>query len=314
MQLIYNNFDGLDITFQGSLPEKVLNKLSNAKNQAQNEKRSVLIELGGDNGSVMVAETGASGGYRYRFDTGMDGEVWFIAHSTNSEGYNIRVSAKSLALALHGYEEVKGRILNRLGTLEAMGKGRHNDAGKVINTPLERISRFDYCFDFIMGADFKPTPDRFVAHQRAKKHVYGEHGVLPSYSSSNGDKINTIRIGEMPNRQIAIYNKTKEIKSNAKQYWWDIWGIDKKSFKESFKQIWRIEVRAGKTELDKWPLKRFKEFEDKAGDVTNSILKAIRYTDPLKGDLNRSRWPIAPIWQKSIDTSYKALALIAQTL
>ena len=161
MQLIYNNFDGLDITFQGALPEKILNKLSSAKAQAQNEKRSVLMELGSENMSVMVAETGASGGYRYRFDTGMDGEVWFIAHSTNSEGYNIRVSAKSLALALHGYEGVKERILNRFKILEAMGQGRHDDTGKVINTPLERISRFDYCFDFIMDADFKPTPDRF---------------------------------------------------------------------------------------------------------------------------------------------------------
>lgn len=312
MQLIYNNFDGLDISFQGAFPHKILDQLAEARAQAQDEKRDVLAYLGAEHIPVMVGETGARGGYRYRFDTGIDGETWFIAHSTNSKNWNIRVSVKSLSLALSGYEAVKDKIINRLIAFEAVGASAYTDKvsgnSKRLYLPLERISRIDYCFDFIMDADFMPLPERFVAHQRAKKHVYGEHCTLPNYSASNGDKINTIRIGSMPNRQMAMYNKTKEITSNAKQYWWDIWGIDKKPFKEGFKQIWRIEVRAGRDELDKWPLKRFSEFEDKAGDVLISILKAIRYTDPLKGDLNRSRWPIAPIWQEAIDASYKALA------
>jgi len=66
-------------------------------------------------------------------------------------------------------------------------------------------------------------------------------------------------------------------------------------------------VRAGKDELDKWDLKRFKDFEDKAGDVVAAILKAIRYTEPLTGDLNRSRWLMHPIWEKALSTSFKAL-------
>lgn len=72
----------------------------------------------------MVAETGARGGYKYRFDTGLDGEIWFVAHSLKRDGWNIRVSAKSLALALHGYEGVKARILGRLAALEAKGLAR----------------------------------------------------------------------------------------------------------------------------------------------------------------------------------------------
>ena len=104
-------------------------------------------------------------------------------------------------------------------------------------------------------------------------YVYGEHGVLSTYSSSNGEAINTIRIGEMPERQAVIYNKTKEITASSKRFWWEIWGIDQKPFKEGFKQIWRIEVRAGKDELNKWGLKRFKNFEDKAG-MLGGYLKA----------------------------------------
>ena len=38
-----------------------------------------------------------------------------------------------------------------------------------------------------------------------------------------------------------------------------------------------------------------------------AILKAIRYSKPLKDDLNRSRWPMHPIWETALNASYKAL-------
>lgn len=309
MKLIYSNFDALDIAFQGAFPEHVLEKLSEAREKAQSEKREVLTHIGKEELPVMVAETGMGGGFRYRFDTGPDGEKWFVSHSTNTKNWNIRVSVKSLALALYGYEGAKSRLIKRLNDFEAKGQVRMLSAKEAVKTdfPLERISRFDFCFDFVMLGAFEPLPKRFVAHQRAKKHVYGEEGAISNYSSLNGDKINTVRIGEMPGRQAVIYNKTKEITSSLKSYWWKIWDIEPKAFKESFKQIWRIEVRAGKDELNKWPLKRFEDFDLKAGDVIQSILSAIRYTKPLKNDLNRSRWPNDPIWQAAIDNAYSAL-------
>lgn len=329
MKLIYNNFDALDVSFQGALPESILNQLAEARERAQFEKREVLAELGNTKMRVMVAETGMRGGYRYRFNTGIDGEIWSIAHSTNSKNWNIRVSVSSLGLALSGYEAVRSAIIKRLNDLNAIGPSRHDSAiinncsamdsaiknsnsansakHRVINTPLERISRFDYCFDFIMDRAFEPLPNRFVAHQRSKRHVYGEKGLIDSYSSLNGDRINTIRIGKMPNREATIYNKTKEIISSAKQYWWDIWDIDKKSFKSGSDQIWRIEIRAGKEELNKWGLNTFEHFESKAGDVIKSILKDIRYTEPLIRDDNRARWPMHPIWEEAYKRAYKAL-------
>ena len=312
MELIYNNFDALDISFQGALPAEILEQLAAAKEQAQREKRDVYAELGATNMKVMVSDSGMRGGYRYRFDTGIDGETWAVAHSTNSKLWNLRVSVKSLSLSLSGYQAVKEQILKRLIALGAYGQsaysGNLSGNNKRLMLPLERISRFDYCVDAAMDAAFMPLPCRFIAAHRAKKHVYSEHGVLQSYSSLNGDKVNTIRVGEMPGRQAVIYNKTKEIQSSLKNYMWQVWRLAPVSFKESGKQIWRIEVRAGKEELNKWGLKRFEDFEEKAGDVIASIFKAIRYTQPLKNDLNRSRWPMHPIWDASYKTAYKALA------
>jgi hypothetical protein len=196
-----------------------------------------------------------------------------------------------------------------LQELEATGPSRQKSASEAVtNMPLERTSRFDYCFDFIMDSAFEPDPRRFVVHQRCKKHVYGERGQMQEdYSAFNGEKVNTVRIGEMPGRQATIYNKTKEILSSSKSYWWKIWGLDARSFKETTRQIWRIGIRAGKNELDQWGFKRFEDFDTKAGDVVANILQAIRYTEPLKDDLNRSRWPMHPVWDAAFKASFKAL-------
>lgn len=114
MQLIYHNFDGLDVSFQGAVPEPVLEQLREARNRAQEERRDVYAAIGPQNMPVMVAETGARGGYKYRFDTGLDGEIWFVAHSPGRDKWNLRASVKSLALALYGYEGVKSRLFERL--------------------------------------------------------------------------------------------------------------------------------------------------------------------------------------------------------
>lgn len=301
-KLIHNNFDALDVSFQGAFTMRILDQLEEAKERAQQEHGEVVVEIGDNNTPIMIAESGSKGGYRYRFNTGHDGEIWFVKRNNRIDQWNIRVSVSSLALNLYGYEGVKERLLNKLNKWGVKGEPREGS-----NTPLERISRFDYCFDFIIDQEFEPIPSHFVAHHRVKKHVYGEDG-LKTYHSLTGDKINTVRLGEMPGRQVVLYNKTKELNSSGKKYWWDIWDIDRQSLKQSFKEIWRVEIRAGKDELNKWNLRVFKDFEDKAGDVVAEILKAMRYTELLKDDANRSRWPMHPIWGISLKTSIKALA------
>lgn len=304
MQIIYNNFDGLDIAFKGAFPQEILDQLAQAREQAQQERGDVYLALGSAKIAVMVAETGAKGGYRYRFNTGKDGETWFVVHSTNSDKWNIRVSISSLGLALGGYEAVISGIINRLIALGAIGKKRFVTAsGKAVYIPQESISRFDYCYDFIMDSAFQPLPQDFIAHQRTKKHVYKEKELIDAYSASNGDIFNTIRIGQMPNKQVVLYNKTKEITHHSKEYWWEIWRLKKEDILKGNQAVWRVELRAGKNELNAWGLKTFDDFENKAGDITMHILKQIRYTTPLSTDSNRSRWPNHPLWEECLKVS-----------
>lgn len=289
MKLIYQNFDGLDVTFQGRIPTAMQEQLEEARNEAQQTKKQTYVELGVHKVKGHVAENGAKGGYRYRLDTGPDGETWFFAKSDKLNAWNIRVSVHSLSLALYGYAKVKERLIEKLRLLEAEG---------IEGAPLERISRMDYCFDFHTTESFNPDPKRFVAHGSCKKDSFGEQFV-----TTQGSKTYTVRIGKMPGRQVVLYNKTAEIRSSGKSYWHQIWNLDR----YDPGTVWRVEVRAGKNELDKWNVKRFSEFERKAGDIILSILNAIRYVEPSH-DVNRSRWPNAQFWSDCVLSASEALA------
>lgn len=278
---IYNNFDSLHISFQGAVPEHIRKQLREAKEQAQKDKNAVPIKLGANKYIVSVGETGAKGGYTFVFNTEVDGETWLISDSSKTDQWNLKVSVRSLNLALRGYKKTKEKILDFLfNELEATIK-------------RERISRFDYCVDFKTDK-FELIPQHIFSHNKSKR----------SYNLSNDFVISgtartfeSVRIGTMPNRQIAIYNKTKEIIASKKNYWWNLWKIEKDEFKG---QIWRIEIRAGKKELNSWGIRKFEDLENKAGDVILSILNSIKYVIPNENDSNSSRWPNAPFWNDLI--------------
>lgn len=304
----YHGFDGLDIAFQGAFPEYVLEQLKTAKSEAQAQKQEITCRLGKSDTPVKVAETGAKGGYNYRFDTGIDGMIFFIAHSIDSKRWNIRISVHSLCLALHGYNGTKEKIIFFLKEWEATGPAtRDRETGKTVSFPLESVGRIDYCFDFWTDSNFIISPECISAHSRSIRKFNGK-----DYScGAKGKEIESVTIGRMPNRQATIYNKTKEIKASSKPYWNDIWKdhIGDKLNGRNFKggTVWRVEVRAGKAELDQWNLRRFDDLESMAGDIIKGILGSIRYVTP-NHDKNPARWPIAKFWQDCIDTTDLNLA------
>lgn len=300
MELIYQNFDGLDVTFQGIVSAEILQELEMARQEAERSRSSVSIKLGIHEIPVLVAESGMRGGYRYRFDTGLDGETWCIANSNDPSQWGIRVSVKSLSIALYGYKGVKERIYSLLSKLQAQGTREINSkTGEVYEFPKEAISRIDYCFDF-KSSDFQINPDCLVSHSRCKKQY-----LYPKEIISTGRHITYSRIGSMPNRQIVLYDKIREIQEKNKTYWWKIWGINQAEFNQ---KIWRIEVRAGKKELKNWNLRSFNDLEEKVGDLILAILDEIKYVQPNYNDSNSARWPTAHFWSMARNAANNALS------
>lgn len=300
MEPIYSNFDGLDVSFQCAVPEHILQTLAEAKQQAQEARNDAVAKIGDNEAVILVGETGSRGGFTYRFDTGFHGETWFVVHSQKKDGWNVKVSVKSLTLALYGYDAVKDKILKFLiNDLQAVGISRQDKkTGEWTSAPVERVSRIDFCIDF-KADNFAPDIVAFIGKGRFKKRLLnsddGDNETSEIIFSGRVPKY--FRIGSQPNRQVVLYDKISDITEKRKEYWWDIWGIKKDEFKG---QIWRVEARAGKKELNKWNLRQFSDFEKRAGDVISGILKDIKYTIPSSTDKNITRWPLAPFWEQAI--------------
>jgi len=207
MQLLYRNFDGLDVAFKGCFPHDVLEALTHAKTRAQKYRDDVLVELGPKRIPVHVAETGMRGGYAFRFDTGPFGATWAVADCLDPERWNLRASVHSLALAQFGYEGAKKQLLDLLTDFGAFG---HGD-----DLPTERVSRFDFCIDVAMP-NFQPNQEHIVCHSRMTRKVYR---AMESAAVARGGRVESVMIGKMPGRQLVIYDKTREIVAHQKPYW-----------------------------------------------------------------------------------------------
>ena len=289
MKLIYQNFDALELAFQCAVPIKILSVLENAKREAQEARGHVYAEIGPNKLPILVHEIGAKGGFQYQFNTGPEGAIWLISNKESRNEWNVRVRVSSLCLALNGVRKTQDIILKTLYN-DLLAKGPDDNDHK----PRERVSRFDYCLDFLFEEKPNFSQFNFVCAGRVKKLITRD---IPVHEESTGQSVNYIRVGKLPNRQIVIYNKITEISASSKIYWWRIWKLNKADIKG---EIWRIEIRAGKKELNKWNLRRFEDFEEMAGDVIKTTLEEYQYTIPNLEDKNRNRWPMSPIWENVI--------------
>jgi hypothetical protein len=281
IECLYVGFDGLDVAFQGSLPEAALAMLERARDEAQREMRAVLVRIG--ELDAHVAETGARGGYRYRFDTGEDGETWFVKQDARVDRWNIRVSVKSLPLMLHGYAAVCDRLYTRL---RAMG-------ARVLAASIGRV---DIAVDLRMHG-FRLDPTLFVAHSHCDKDAQFDPDQDQFSVHYAGREPTSVTVGTMPGRQIIVYNKRREAIQKHKWYWFDRWGLDWKSDKEP---VWRVEVRAGKTHLkDHWRITTFADLEATIADVVTNAMAKIRYLDPTSTGANVTRRTEHPLWARA---------------
>lgn len=299
-KIVYAGFDGLDLSFMGRLSLEAQNQLENARETAQETKQNQLVKLGRGKVAGHVGETGANGGYRWKLDTGPEGEIWFFKRSNNIQDWNIRVSVRAAQLAIKPWQDVRDGLYE---TLEKMG-------ASVLE---ESIARVDFAVDFLADG-FRLEPENFICAHQSTKSVYGDtlrnvnpkaedahdptlcnEGAGESLIHYKGRNVGSVTIGKMPNRQICFYNKRTEViqKHQHKSYWWDVWGLDKD---DKNNQVWRVEIRAGGDHLRQtWNLSTWADFEAYIGDVLSDALQKIRYVIPTE-DSNASRWPEHEIW------------------
>ena len=283
--LLYSGFDTLDIAFTGFLPFEVLKQLKSAKEEAQKANNPVTIELGPGNIIVQVLESGRKGGYAFQLNRGPVGAIYAFKDSQSANDWNIFVNIGSAMLLQLGLYGAKERILADL-------KGFGATIGQ------ESINRADYCFDFLMQ-DFSPRAEQIIAPPTSSKsgHIEGRRIDDVSAFAFRGRKLETLTVGKMPNLQLQIYDKRREVIAKRKFYWFKVWKTD---HKDKTQQVWRVEVRAGKKHLKgRWNIVTFQDLENSFGDIVIRALEDIRYLDNDQDydTVNVSRARLHPLWQ-----------------
>lgn len=289
MDIVHSGLDGLDVAFQGSIPERMRALLTSARDAARDAMEPQYVEFGGVPGHVL--ETGAKGGYAFIFDTGPDNEIWFFKDSADPEQWNIRVSVRAVQVAVAGYHATKAALFDRMEAFRA----------KVLD---ESISRVDFAVD-IVAPDFELRPDNFVCHSRCNVSEHSEldeggSGFAVHYAAR---KATSVTVGKMPGRQVIVYDKRREAMRFGKSHWFDIWGLEK----EDCPTVWRVEVRAGKKHLKDWRITTFEDLEQRLGDLYADAMQQVRIIEGEAGS-NITRAAVHPLWALAAVTVADAMA------
>jgi hypothetical protein len=285
IEVLYRGFDGLDVAFQGALPRDLVAMLEDAKSQAQEQRQPVLLKF--NTVRFHVAETGAPNGYAFRCDTGPDGAVWFFKRGMSRADWNIRVSVKSMALALYGLGGVRARLAHFLRCVDA-------------NAGSESIGRVDYAVD-VLAPGFELAPERFVMHSHT--NFKGHPDPEEFHVGGKPGRYSSVTVGGMPRRQVIVYDKRGEVIQKQKVHWWEIWNSARRTEgrpeldpADRSSRVWRVELRAGKEHLKEgWAIRTWADLDSKIGDLFRAAVASVRYAEPSR-DGNRSRWPNHPVW------------------
>lgn len=281
---LYQGFDGLDLAYRGEIRAEFAEILEDARNRACDARSPQLVFLKGI--AMHVKETGARGGYRYGCDTGPLGATWFFAKPRGRNNWGVRVSVKSAPLALSGVDQALASIEEIIAALTG--------GFKPDNVSLSRV---DYALDYLID-EFTLIPECVVMPGRMKRHADREASEV-GYSG----RLNSIRVGRMPGRQVAIYDKRADALAKSKTYWWDIWnatlaasGHPAISAEITKEKIWRVELRAGKSFLkEQCDIRTWGDFKARGASMFARIANEVRYAVPT-GDQNRARWPSHQLW------------------
>ncbi|MCR9219113.1 MAG: hypothetical protein NXI21_02690 [Alphaproteobacteria bacterium] len=295
-ELLYAGFDTLDVAFQGALPEEIMHQLDEARDRAEAQQEKVLVQIGPNEVQAHIQGHGMRGGYRYLLDTGPLGAKWMIKRNTDAAQWNLFASPRATTLLAYGYKETFRRLLEEI---ERMG-------GRVMG---HSINRADFAMD-VETRGFELHPEQIVAHSHSKVSPYwGKRTEAQDEDQPvtvfRGRRVESITVGKQPGRQIIIYDKRREAIERQKPFWFEVWGKDREN---KDLEVWRVEVRAGKSELKhKFRLSTLQDFEASIGDVITDALANIRYLADWQLDSNVSRQELHPLWRAAQETAGRDL-------
>ncbi len=301
MRIRHWGFDTLDLAFFGEFSGVAIEQLEQAKREAEEAGDDVGVSIDAGHGVVagMIGPSGKRGGFRYSLAIGGESGVmvWIKRPKKTGRGdWAAFVSCRAGFLLQHtDLNDAMAQIRNILfliGWRPATSEQGHS----------ESVSRADFALDLQASEPVEIDPR--AIRTRAKKHVFE---VMPAPPATyEGDRITSIRIGSLPGRSIAIYDKTREARQRQKLWWFQRWGLDPKTDKT----VWRIEVRFGKEHLRDHDVRTPGELAMRVGGLITQAVDDVRLIHRV--DRNVSRCPETPFWARVRERMAWAVSHIAR--
>lgn len=288
MIVVHQGFDALSVAVKVDTPPPLLEALEVARAAAERSGEDEPLEFGGMR--FKVAPFGARGGYSFRAVSVADDMAYLFKRPKARDPWGVFVSAASETMCRCTFRQAKAAIVETLGALGIATK------------PSDfAINRVDYAID-LLPPGFVLEPRHMVCHSKMKKCV--NDGIEWHVC---GDRVYAVRAGKNPNKQVAIYDKRKDVIEKGKSYWWRIWndalirqGLPPLASRDAdIAQIWRFELRLFKRHLkDDCEIATFEALELKLQAALLELIDDIRLTVPHPVDTNRTRWDSHPTWRK----------------
>lgn len=288
MDIVHSGFDSLKLTIDTDIPDDFREALLEAKQLAAAQNTPEVIIFNGF--ELQVRKAG--GASAFSVSTGTYGAEWYFLDPQNKPKNNpgVTVDFRAFLLATGGIEAAHTLFERHMAAFGI----RYADH-------LVKVARIDFAVD-ILAPGFEPNRKQVVAPANTRT---SERDAEPGEEHGIGEAVSGIKAGHISNRQLAIYDKRREVIDTKKLGWLEIWNkrrtIEGKPLLDlqdkDNSQVWRFEMRIGSKQLrNRWEIRGWDSLYKRVGDALAEFTGKFRYALP-NSDSNRSRWPAHPLWK-----------------
>lgn len=288
MDIVHSGFDSLKITVDTNIPDDFRKALQEAKQHAAAQNTPEVIIYNG----IELQVRKAGGASAFSVSTGTYGAEWYFLDPQNKPKNNpgITVDFRAFLLATGGIDAAHALFERHMAAFGI----RYADH-------LVKVARIDFAVD-ILAPGFEPNRKHVIAPANTRT---SERDAEPGEEHGIGEAVSGIKAGHISNRQLAIYDKRREVIDTKKLGWLEIWNerrtnegkplLDLQDKDNS--QVWRFEMRIGSKQLrNRWKIRGWDSLYKRVGDALAAFTEKFRYALP-NSDSNRSRWPAHPLWK-----------------
>lgn len=285
--------------YGGLFAETLASRKKAAEESNDDGGEAVPLAIGAE--VMMIEPFGAKGGFKFI----LRNDDFIVMLGSPKKDWCCTVRYLAAGLWEHGLATLQERVYAML-----------RSQGKLEGEPIDfaRVTRCDFAMDF-----YSPTfttmmtpalANQIVAHSEVKSKAH----VITDDTASRGEegstfyvragRIETLTIGKKNNVQVEVYNKGLEIiEASGKEWMFKMWGdgpwmTTTASGKPKAVDVWRLEVRMGKKFLKERNCRVSEHVNQYRDMLVGEALLTRRLTvEKWRGDSNRRRWPLHPLWQ-----------------